>query len=74
MNRQAAAWWIWGNTPMPSIPIEITVAALAEAMQVRAANEPADRLRAPWEQNGRVGAFVLGFCPLMAARVDGRRA
>jgi hypothetical protein len=74
MNRQAAAWWIWGNTPMPSIPIGITVAALAEAMQVRAANEPADRLRAPWGAERSCRCFVLGFCPLMAARVDGRRA
>ena len=39
-----------GTTPMPLIPIG-SVAALAEAMQVHAANEPADR-REPWgEQN-----------------------
>jgi hypothetical protein len=41
-----------GTTPMPLIPIGVTVAALAEAMEVYAANEPADRLREPWgEQN-----------------------
>ncbi len=37
-----------GTSPMPLIPIGVTVAALAEAMQVHAANEPADRLREPW--------------------------
>ena len=38
-----------GTTPMPLISIGITVAALAEAMQVHAANESADRVREPWD-------------------------
>jgi len=33
------------TVPLPLAPVGITVAALAEAMQVRAANEPADHLR-----------------------------
>ena len=38
-------------------PQRVTGAALAEALQVHAANEPADRLREPWgEQNANSGA------------------
>ena len=45
-----------GTSPTPLIPIGVTVAALAEAMPVHAANEPADRLREPWgEQNAEYG-------------------
>ena len=48
-----------GTTPMPLISIGITVAALAEAMQVHAANEPADRVREPWdEQNAEYRAYA----------------
>ena len=51
-----------GTTPMPLIPIGITVAALAEAMQVHAANEPADRIREPWGQAAEYVARLSRLC------------
>ena len=45
---------------MPSSPSGFTVAALAEAMQMHAANEQADRLREPWgEQNAHCADLVI---------------
>ena len=54
-------------------PIGITVAALAEAMQVHAANESADRIREPLGASRRICCEVVALVRLIGAELCAHR-